>query len=40
MLLNGKSSLIDVLIESGILSVLGEVVVNETDSLVLVCFLF
>ena len=40
MLLNSRRGLIDVMIESGIISILGEVVVNETDALALVFFLF
>ena len=39
VLLSRRPELIDAMIESGILSVLGDVVINETDALVLVCFL-
>ena len=38
MLLNGKSSLIDVLIEGGILSVLGDLIVDASDMHTLVYF--
>ena len=38
VLLNSRAGLVDVLIESGILSVLGDVVVSETDPVALVCF--
>ena len=37
VLLNSRRGLIDVMIESGIISILGEVVVDETDALALVC---
>ena len=38
--MNGRAVLIDVMIEGGLLPFLGELVVNERDTLVLVCFSF
>ena len=35
--MNGKSSLVDVLIENGFLSILGDVAISESDPQVLVC---
>ena len=39
VLLNSRTGIITIMIENGLLSVLGDLVVNETDALALVCFL-
>ena len=39
VLLNSRSEVLDCMIGEGILRVIGDIIVNETDALVLVCLL-
>ena len=39
VLLNSRSELLDCMMKEGILRMIGDIIVNETDSLVLVCLL-
>ena len=39
VLLNSRSELLDCMLCEGILRVIGDIIVNETDALVLVCLL-
>ena len=40
VVLNSRSELLDCMMNEGIIGVIGEMIVSETDPIILVCFLF
>ena len=40
VVLNSRSELLDCMLNEGIIGIIGEMIVSETDPIILVCFLF